>query len=436
MIAPVDETHDPKRESWLESANGHPHFPIQNLPFGIFSRAGDRPRGGVAIGDKILDLAALAESGLLEGKALAATRAASGETLNPLFAMAPSERRALRRRLSSLLMRDADEQARVEPMLVAAVDAALHLPARIGDYTDFYAGIAHARTVGAMLRPDNPLMPNYKYIPIGYHGRASSIRPSGVAVRRPSGQLRPPGAEAPHFEPAGRLDYELELGVWIGEGNPLGSPIPIDEAERHIVGLSLLNDWSARDIQTWEYQPLGPFLAKNFASTVSPWVVTAEALAPFRVAPRPRPEGDPVLLPYLDGEEDRRLGGYAVELAVALSSARMRADGHDPMLLCRTSAQALYWTLAQLVTHHASGGCNLRPGDLIGTGTISDEGGSSYGSLLELTRGGTAPLVLPTGEERRFLADGDEVALTGRAQAPGCVTIGFGECRAVVLPAL
>jgi fumarylacetoacetase len=427
----TNETHDPARASWVESAQGHPHFPIQNLPYGVFSPAGGTPRIGTAIGDMIADLAALAEGGLmppLDGAPLKAT------SLNALMSLPPATLAALRRAISMLLS-DPVHRAQVALHLHAAGGCALHLPFLIGDYTDFYVGIHHATNIGRLFRPDNPLLPNYKYVPIGYHGRASSIRPSGVPVRRPNGQRKAPDADAPVFGPCARLDYELELGMWIGQGNALGQPILIGEAAGHIAGFCLLNDWSARDLQAWEYQPLGPFLAKNFHSTVSPWVVTAEALAPFRIAQPPRPEGDPAPLPYLSDADDRAHGALALTLEVAIGSERMRAQGLPPHRLSRGEARNMYWTVQQIVTHHASGGCNLQPGDLLGTGTISAPGREGFGSLIELTSGGRDPIALPGGETRSFLEDGDEILLSATAHAPGSVPIGFGECRAIVLPA-
>lgn len=432
----LDETHDPARTSWVASANGHADFPIQNLPFGVFSPPGGPARGGVAIGERILDLSLAARSDLFVGLAKSAAEAGAGSTLNPLLRLAPAARRSLRQRLSELLADGAPERAEVETWLHAASDCVLHLPAAIGDYTDFYAGIHHALNVGRQFRPENPLLPNYKHVPIGYHGRASSIRPSGAPVRRPSGQRKAPDAEAPTFGPSQRLDLELELGVWIGQGSTLGQPIPIGEAGDHIAGLCLLNDWSARDFQAWEYQPLGPFLAKNFMSTVSPWIITAEALAPFRIAQPPRPSGDPRPMAYLWDEQDQASGAYGVCLEVLLSTARMREESLAPVSLSRGTASNLYWTLAQLVAHHTVGGCDLRPGDLLGTGTISTPDDSGLGSLLELTKGGAQAITLPTGETRTFLQDGDELTIAARAQADGRVSIGFGECRGVIEPAL
>jgi len=429
VIYTIDDTHDLARTSWVESANGHPDFPIQNLPLGIFSPAEGGARPGVAIGDLILDLRAAA--GLLPEPCASAL---AGDTLNALFALEGVERRALRRGLSELLS-DTGNRAAVEPLLHLASRCALHLPAAIGDYTDFYVGIHHATNVGRLFRPDNPLLPNYKYVPIGYHGRASSIRPSGVPLVRPRGQRKPPDRDTPLFGPSVRLDHEVELGIWIGRGNDLGKPLKIDQAPDHVAGLCLLNDWSARDLQAWEYQPLGPFLAKSFHSTISPWVVTSEALAPFRVAQPPRPEGDPQPLPHLWDEEDQRRGAFAITLEAHIATARMRKEGMAPHRLSRGPATSMYWTVAQIVTHHASNGCNLRPGDLIGTGTLSAPTEDGYGSLLEITNGGASPIKLPSGEMRTFLEDGDEIILSARAEAEGFVGIGFGECRAVVLPA-
>ncbi len=425
----IDHTHDPALNSWAAGAEGHADFPVQNLPLGIFSPAGGAPRPGTAIGDHILDLGGIVA---LLPAAVAPTLA--GTTLNALFALPAAERVALRRRLSQLLS-DPAHRATVKPMLHAAADCTMHLPAAIGDYTDFYVGIHHANNVGRQFRPDQPLLPNYKWVPIGYHGRASSVRPGGVPVIRPKGQRKPPQADVPDYGPSRRLDYELEMGVWIGRGNALGDPIAIADAGAHVAGLSLLNDWSARDFQAWEYQPLGPFLAKNFHTSVSPWVVTAEALAPFRIAQPARPEGDPRPLSYLWDEADQASGALAIEMEVHLSTAAMRAAGTAPHRLSRGVASNMYWTIAQIVTHHASNGCNLAPGDLLGTGTISAPDDSGYGSLLEISRGGSQPVALPGGETRSFLEDGDEVTLTARAVADGHVPIGFGTCSAIILPA-
>jgi fumarylacetoacetase len=430
----TDLTHEAGRRSFVASANGHARFPIQNLPFGIFAPQGARPARGVAIGDMILDLDAVLAAGLLDGAAEEAA-AAEGGTLNEMLALGAGPRRALRARLFDLLSEGSAERARVEGALHRAADCTLHLPARIGDYTDFYAGIHHATNVGRLFRPDNPLLPNYKHVPIGYHGRASSVVPSGAPVRRPNGQRKPATEATPSFGPARNLDYELELGIWVGPGNPLGEPVPIGRAEAHIAGYCLLNDWSARDIQAWEYQPLGPFLAKNFCTTVSPWIVTPEALDPFRAAQPPRPEGDPQPLDYLWDSADQARGALDLELEVLLMTPGLREKGMAPHRLSIGSARALYWTPAQLLAHHASGGCNLQPGDLLGTGTISTEGEDGFGSLLEITRGGKQPVTLASGETRRFLQDGDEVILRATARREGFATIGFGECRGTVTPA-
>jgi fumarylacetoacetase len=426
----LDFSHDPALTSWVGSAQGHPDFPIQNLPFGVFSPPGGGPRGGVAIGDKIVDLAGAADARLFDGEALAAARAASVSTLNDLMALGAGPRRALRHQLAKLLSSGAAQGPELEPLLHDASDCELHLPAAIGDYTDFYAGIHHALNVGRLFRPDNPLLPNYKYVPIGYHGRSSTVRVSGEAVRRPKGQRKLATETAPSFGPARNLDYELELGVWIGPGNAQGEAISIADAGQHIFGMCLLNDWSARDIQTWEYQPLGPFLAKNFATTISPWIVTTEALAPFRVAQASRPEGDPAPLAYLMDETDQTQGAIDIALEVLLAPG-----GAVPHRLSMSNATDLYWTLAQFVAHHTCGGCNLTPGDLFGTGTISGQSQESCGSLLELSRGGAQPIELGSGETRTFLKDGDEVIFRGVCRRDGFASIGFGECRATILPA-
>lgn len=426
----VDETHDPALHSWVGEGKAMSDFPIQNLPLGIFSSGDGRPRAGTAIGDFILDLKATAEAGLLPemcGEALGKS------TLNALLALPGEARTALRRAISALL-RDEHYRGRVSDWLHRAASCTMHLPAAIGDYSDFYVGIHHATNVGKLFRPDNPLLPNYKHVPIGYHGRASSIRPSGVSVVRPSGQRKPPDVDAPCFGPSQRLDYELELGVWIGRGNALGAPLPIGRAHESIAGFCLLNDWSARDLQAWEYQPLGPFLSKSFHTTISPWIVTAEAMAPFRIAQPPRPAGDPAPLPYLLDDADQRAGALAIELEVMLRTTRMRQAGAPPVRLSRGQACNMYWTVAQIVTHHSSNGCDLNPGDLLGTGTISSPDREGFGSLLEITRGGADPVDLPGGEQRRFLEDGDEVILAGTARADGFVPIRFGECRAMIVP--
>ncbi len=434
----IDETHDPARRSWVASANGHPDFPIQNLPLGVFTPDGEeQPRAGVAIGDMILDLAAAAEDGLLAGDAALsrAVEALADGRLNAFFALGAAPRRALRARLFALLSEGNPRSMAAEACLRPASACAMQLPARIGDYTDFYVGIHHATNVGRVFRPDNPLLPNYKHVPIGYHGRASSVVVSGTPIRRPNGQRKGSEETAPSFGPCRNLDYELEVGIWIGPRNALGEPIPVSQAAEHVAGFCLLNDWSARDIQAWEYQPLGPFLAKNFGSTISPWVITPEALAPFRIAQPPRPQGDPAPLPYLLDNKDQAEGAFEIELEVLLLTPGLRERGLAPHRLALSSTRHMYWTVAQMVAHHASNGCNLQPGDLLGSGTISAPEASGCGSLLEMTRGGKEPVRLASGEERRFLQDGDEVLLRAHARRQGFASIGFGECRGAVLPA-
>ena len=429
----LDETHDPKRKSWVASANAPgADFPIQNLPFGVFEANGRPPRVGVAIGDEILDVAEVAE--LLEREAPLAVRACISDRLNRLMSLGREEARALRRAIGRLLSDPVQERA-ARPHLIPRAAARMRLPAEIGDYTDFYASIFHATNVGRLFRPDNPLLPNYKWVPIAYHGRASSIVASGEAVRRPTGQALPPGESQPVVRPSRALDYELELGAYVGLGSEAGRPVPIGDAARRLFGVCLLNDWSARDIQAWEYQPLGPFLSKNFATSVSPWVVTLDALEPFRTAPRPRPEGDPEPLPYLSAPDDQAHGAFSIQMQALICSARMRDEGLAPAPVSRADACDLYWTLAQMLTHHASGGCALRPGDLIGSGTVSGPDQSTAGCLLEITSRGANPVRLPSGETRSFLEDGDEVILTARCEREGHVGIGLGECRGVVTPA-
>jgi fumarylacetoacetase len=420
--------------SWVESANRpDTDFPIHNLPFGVFLSDLSCVIG-VAIGDHVLDLSRAAHAGRLDGLSPETVRACSAPSLNPLMSLGGAHWSPLRKRLGELLRAGGGHQAAVQPFLVPMSDAVMLTPARIGDYTDFYASIHHATNVGRLFRPDNPLLPNYKYVPIGYHGRASSIVVSGTPVHRPSGQAKDAAAEGPVFGPTRSLDYELEVGFFTGPGNELGQPIPIAEAESHVFGLCLLNDWSARDIQSWEYQPLGPFLAKSFATTISPWVVTMEALAPFRVPPFQRPDGDPGPLPYLSSVEDREQGGIDLTLEVYIASRQMRDSGLPPARLSHGNLRNLYWTLAQLLTHHASNGCNLQPGDLLASGTVSGPLPEERGCLLELTRRGAEPIRLPTGEDRKFLEDGDEVILRGYCQRDGFARIGFGECRGTIMP--
>jgi fumarylacetoacetase len=430
-------TLDPSRRSWVSSANvSETDFPIQNLPFCVFARDGDAPRVGVAIGDQLVDVQAALSRGLLHGEALAAADACSQRTMNALMALGRLPARALRTQLSELLrLGGAGDDAReslAPALLVAQREVTLHLPAQVGDYTDFYASVHHATNVGRMFRPDNPLLPNYKWVPIGYHGRASSVVVSGTPVHRPIGQRKGPTDEVPMVGASRSLDYELEVAAWVGTGNALGQTIPLSAADEHLFGLSLLNDWSARDLQAWEYQPLGPFLAKNFASSVSPFVVTLDALEPFRAPLAPRAAGDPAPLPYLSDARDRAQGGFDLTLEVALRTARMRDAGDAPVRVSRASFLDLYWSLGQMLTHHASNGCNMRPGDLLGSGTVSGPDEGQQGCLLELTRRGAQPLTLPNGEQRGFLEDGDEVVLTGFAERPGAVRIGFGHCAGVV----
>lgn len=436
MTSAPDDTHDPALRSWVESANSpDTDFPIQNLPFGVFRRPGpnERPRVGVAIGDQILDVAACWRGAFLSP----AAEPCDAPTLNRLMAAGPGVWSTIRSELSQILRhssyRAREMRERADEFLAPMTDAEMLLPAHIGDYSDFYASAYHATNVGSMFRPDNPLLPNYKHVPIGYHGRASSIVASGTPVRRPAGQTKGAEAPGPSFGPSRLLDYELEVGCFVGPGNRLGEAIPIAEAEGHVFGLCLVNDWSARDMQAWEYQPLGPFLAKSFATTVSPWVVTLEALAPFRAPALARPAGDPEPLPYLDDLANRARGGVDITLEVWLRTAAMRARGGAAVRLTRGSFTDMYWTLAQMLTHHASNGCNLSPGDLIASGTVSGPDKGSRGCLLELTWRGAEPVTLPDGETRKFLQDGDEVILRGYCEREGAARIGFGECAGVIV---
>jgi len=418
----LDETHDATLRSWVDSANApDTDFPVQNLPFGRFRRAAAEPwRIGVAIGDRVLDLQA---AGLI-----------AHTDMHVLMAATPAERRALRLALSRGLRVGSAQRPAFAEALLAQAEVELGLPCAIGDYTDFYTGIHHATTVGTLFRPDSPLLPNYKWVPIGYHGRASSIVPSGQNFHRPLGQLKAADAAAPTLAPSARLDYELELGIFIGRGNALGEPVPVAQAEDHVFGVSLFNDWSARDVQAWEYQPLGPFLSKNFASTLSPWIVTMEALAPFR-APFQRPAGDPQPLPYLDAPSLRDHGMADITLEVWLQTAAMRAAGLPAQRLTQSNFRDAYWALSQLVAHHTVNGCNLGTGDLLGTGTLSGPLPEQGGSLLELSLGGKKPLPLANGETRTFLQDGDTVTLRAHCERPGARRIGFGDCTGTVLPA-
>ena len=437
MSAALDPTHDPTLRSWVASANlPGCDFPIQNLPFAVFRRAGggENFRCGAAIGDCVLDLGALDMLGPFEGLGAEALAACAEPSLNRLMALGRNAWVALRRGLSQCLREDSPRAAELAPALIPQREAEFTLPARIGNYTDFYASIHHATAVGRLFRPDQPLLPNYKWVPIAYHGRASSLGVSGQEVRRPRGQIMPRGADRPQLAPSARLDYELEVGVLIGTGNALGRPIPIAQAEEHVFGLCLLNDWSARDLQAWEYQPLGPFLAKSFATTISPWVVTLQALTPFRL-PWSRTAQDPQPLPYLDSAQLRAGGALDMQLEVAIETAAMRASGAAPQRLARTNFQHSYWTIAQMVAHHTVNGCNLQAGDLLGTGTQSGPAPEEAGSLLELTEGGKRPLTLVSGESRTFLEDGDRVILRGWCERSGFARIGFGEASGTVLAA-
>jgi fumarylacetoacetase len=433
----LDETHDPKRKSWVETANAPGvDFPLQNLPFGIFRRKGaaETPRGGVAIGDRIVDLSPARRAGLFSGAAAAAAEAASGPNLNALMAMGNGPANALRRALSELLGAEPQglEKRRrdLSPHLVPLADAELMLPTAIGDYTDFFTSIYHATNAGRAFRPNNPLSPNFKWMPIAYHGRASSVVVSGTDFKRPQGQTRPGNAETPSYGASRALDFEIELGFYIGAGNKLGEPIQASRAEEHVFGFCLLNDWSARDIQGWEAQPLGPFLGKSFCTTVSPWIVTSAALEPYRCAPFARTPGDPAPLPHLrvDGH-----GGLDVAIEGLLSTPKQREERAPPMRIALSNAKNCYWTVAQMVAHHASNGCNLRPGDLCGTGTLSGPEKGTLGCLLEATSRGTEPITLSNGETRRWLEDGDEVIFRARAERAGHPGIGFGEARGRIL---
>ncbi|MBC3268508.1 fumarylacetoacetase [Pseudomonas sp. SWRI81] len=425
--------------SWVASANGHRDFPLQNLPLGVFSINDSAPRAGVAIGEHIFDLQVALEAGLFDGVARSAVEAMRGGQLNAFFELGRAARVALRSRLLELFSEGSTLRSNIEAqgakLLPLAADCQMHLPARISDYTDFYVGIEHAQNVGKLFRPDNPLLPNYKHVPIGYHGRASTVRASGTAVRRPKGQTLPAGQNEPTFGPCARLDYELELGIWIGPGNEMGEPIAIGDAAEHIAGFCLLNDWSARDIQAWEYQPLGPFLSKSFITSVSPWVVTAEALEPFRTAQPARPEGDPQPLPYLFDKRDQDGGAFDIELEVLLLTEAMREQNLPAHRLTLSNTRYMYWTVAQMVAHHSVNGCQLQAGDLFGSGTLSGPENGQFGSLLEITEGGKKPIELASGEVRKFLEDGDEIILRARCARDGHASIGFGECRGTVIAA-
>lgn len=436
MIYPLNETHDPRLTSWVESANDpNTDFPIQNLPLGVFALGEDEmPCIGVAIGDQVLDVSATSEALWADNLTDVIADACALESLEMLMLWEPEVWSELRLRLSRLLRSGNEDRFLLEEYLHPMSEVQMTLPTAIGDYTDFYCNLHHATNVGRMFRPDNPLLPNYKHLPIGYHGRASSIVISGTDIRRPCGQTAGDDNQ-PTFGPSKLLDYEVEVGFFVGQGNRLGEPISLEKAEEYIFGLCLVNDWSARDLQRWEYQPLGPFLAKSFATSISPWVVTLEALAPFRVPAPRRAEGDPQPLPYLFSTNNEAHGGFDLQLEVLLRTQQMRTQNIAPLKLSHGNFKEMYWTFAQMLTHHASNGCNLRTGDLIASGTVSGPTKDARGCLLELTWRGTEPIALPTGEARTFLQDGDEVILRGFCEREGFRRIGFGECRGVVLPA-
>ncbi|MHB1021524.1 MAG: fumarylacetoacetase [Acidobacteriaceae bacterium] len=433
----LNGTHDASRKSWVESANRQGcDFPLQNLPFGVFCPKSDwRSKVGIAIGDRVLDVSGCLLAGLFTGDAAIAAEACSKHIMNDLMSLGPQYWSALRARVFDLLTEGSSERATVERHLLSMADIEMRLPAQIGNYTDFYASLHHARHVGSLFRPANPLLPNYKYLPVAYHGRASSIVVDGTAVRRPHGQIRREENQPPEFAPTRQLDYEAELAFFVGPGQPLGEQIPIDMATKHLFGACLLNDWSARDIQSWEYQPLGPFLAKNFATSISPWVVTMEALAPFHVPTAQREPGDPPILPYLYSAEDREQGGLEVAIEVFITTAKMRQKALPPHRLSCGNFRDMYWSIAQMLTHHTSNGCNLQPGDLLGSGTISGPAKENRGCLLELTVRGQEPLPLPSAETRCFLEDGDEILLRGYCEREGFARIGFGCCQGSILAA-
>jgi fumarylacetoacetase len=401
-------------------------FPIQNLPYGVFLREG-RPRVGIAIGDGILDVAEAAGAGLFTGMAEMSAQACRSGRLNELMELGPGHWAALRLEVSRLLRQGAATRA-AESCLVDRKGAKMSLPAHIGNFTDFYTSIHHATNAGQMMRPDAPLLPNFKHMPVAYHGRASSVSVSGTPVRRPKGQSRAKNASLPSYGPTGRMDFELEVGFYVGPGNAVGETVALADAPNHIFGLSLVNDWSARDIQSWEYQPLGPFLAKSFLTSVSPWIVTLEALAPFRVAAADRGSDAPGLLAHLDDAQDRAHGGIDLQLDVLLQTPKMRGAGMSPERIGGSNFDGQYWTIFQMLAHHTSNGCNLLAGDLVASGTVSGPGPSEAGCLLEMTSGGAHPVILPNGESRGFLEDGDEILLRGFCERVGTARIGFGEC--------
>ena len=436
-VSTPDDTHDPALKSWIDSANDSAtDFPPQNLPLGAFLHGGEAPRIGAAIGDAILDLTACARRGLLHAVDVAVRDALRGRSLNALLALGRGEGARLRRALSKIVRVDTDEGSsarRLEAeILIPMRECTMILPADIGDFTDFYASVHHATNVGKLFRPENPLLPNYKWLPVAYHGRSSSIVPSGTAIRRPCGQSRGEKDSAPQYGPSRALDYEVELGALVCGSNAMGEAVPLATAETRLFGLTLVNDWSARDIQSWEYQPLGPFLAKNFATTISPWIVMLDACAPFRRPRAARAKGDPPLLAHLDDAHDRDAGGVDVTLEVSIRTTRIRNEGGAPVRLSRGSFADMYWTLGQMVAHHTSNGCNMRPGDLIASGTVSGPKPESRGCLLELTKKGAEPVTLPNGETRTYLTEGDEVIVRGWCEREGYRRIGFGECAGTI----
>lgn len=427
----LDHTHNPLATSWVPSANGHSDFPVQNLPHGVFSNPGKRARGGIAIGDMILDLDLVHAHALLPSDAAAALDLARRPVLNEFLAQGAKARTTLRHAVFDLLVQTAPARP---GLLVRAADCTLHMPLAIGDYTDFYAGYHHALNVGRMLRPDAPLAPNYLHLPVGYHGRVSTLKLSGTPLRRPSGQRKPARDPDPSFGPSRNLDYELELGIWVGQGTPLGQPIPISQANAHIGGYCLLNDWSARDIQGWEATPLGPFLGKSFLTTLSPWIITPEALAPHRIPHASRPADAPHVMDYLLDPQDQQTGALNLTLEAHLLTPGLHAANLPPHLLCRTHATAMLWTPAQLLTQQASNGCELNTGDMLGSGTLSGPTPDSAGSLLELTQGGRKPITLDSGETRRFLEDHDTILLSAHTTTKDHPRLGFGPCFGTVLP--
>ena len=434
----LNETHDTSLKSWVESANTtDTDFPIQNLPYAVFRRSGSHEsfRGGVAIGSQVLDLQAVGDTDVFSGVAQQALEACSEPTLNHFMGMGWQSWSALRLALSRALRSGSEAEPALQHCLIPQADVEYNLPCTIGDYTDFYSSVYHATAVGTLFRPDNPLLPNYKWVPIGYHGRASSISVSGQNFHRPKGQTKKPDADTPTLTPCKRLDYELEMGIIIGSGNQSGESINLDKAEDHIFGMCLLNDWSARDIQAWEYQPLGPFLAKSFASTISPWIVSFEALAPFRTS-FSHPSEDPQPLPYLSSQYNSDNGGLDIQLESLLETEQMRNTGEAPVKLSQSSFKHSYWTAAQMVTHHTVNGCNLQPGDLLGTGTQSGPTPEEAGSLLELSCGGKQAIHLKNGEQRTFLEDGDKVILRGFCEKANTARIGFGSVQSIVLPTI